>query len=463
MILIPVTIRPNQQYFQLIQSKVPAELSGSLASLPLIFSFDHTNSILSNSNFLKYFKEVLKPSDFVTAESKAPGLQVVYPVINSDSKIYYIPQVLPNGINISMSSEHYSDPSFPSISIRTSSGYLSINSFVDFKVYNQLPDTYHDIPEIITHKFDTHLRTQIFTRYFRPSTIESNPVLDSFLPFLACSYVPNYSGSTTYAISPLTADLTGAKQIPLTTILTTILKQDLSTLHTTLLAIKRAKLTVIFTGTGGTGINTICWLSSICDHFGITDLFHTIHVYESDYVDFSNIFRFPLPLSTYTNKSDAKLPKVDLIKSKITTLSSVVFYHNKFLTQLSDIPATLLDGETLKPSCVIYGAPSIYNRNFLSSLGAFVSATHANNTASLYINPISDDILQVETYGLIQLNSFFINQISMALGFLDILASGSYTMPHHHFADYTFEASTIGPYNFDIKSEMTAIPIDGDL
>lgn len=463
MILIPFTIQPNQKYFQLIQSKVPTELSGSLASLPLIFSFSPTDSILNHSNFLKYFKEVLKPSDLITAESKAPGLQVVYPAINADSKIYYVPQLLSNGISVSMSSDNYSDPFFPHISIRTNSGYISINSFVDFKVYNQLPDTYHDIPEVTTHKFDTHLRTQIFTRYFRPPAIEYNAVLDSFLPFLACSYVSNTSGNTVHAISPFTADLTGAKQIPLTTILTTILKQDLSALHTTLLAIKQAKLTVIFAGTGGTGINTICWLSSICDHFGITNLFQSIHVYEADYVDFSNIFRFPLPLSTYTNKSDSKLPKVDLIKSKITTLSSVVFYHNKFLTQLSDIPATLRDGSTLKPSCVIYGAPSIYNRNFLSSLGAFVSATHANNTASLYINPVSDDILQVETYGLIQLNSFFINQISMALGFLDILASGSYTMPHHHFAEYTFEASTIEQYNFDIKSEMTAMPIDGDL
>ena len=463
MILKPVTLLPNQKHFQLIQSKVPTELSGSLASLPLIFCFNPTDSVLNNPYFLKYFKEVPKPSDLVTAESKAPGLQVIYPVIDSEAKICYVPQVVPNGIRISMSSEKYSDPLFPYISVISSSGYIHLNSFVDFKVYNQSPNTYHDIPEVTTHTFDTHLRTQIFTRYFRPPNIEYNPVLDSFLPFLSCSYVPDNSVNNTHAISPLTVDLTGAKQIPLTAILTKILKQDLSALHNTLLAIKRAKLTVIFAGTGGTGINTICWLSSICDHFGITNLFQSIHVYESDYVDFSNIFRFPLPLSTYTNKSDAKLPKVDLIKSRITTLSSVVFYHNKFLTQLSDIPATLRDGATLKPSCVIYGAPSIYNRNFLSSLGAFVSATHANNTASLYINPVSDDILQVETYGLIQLNSFFINQISMALGFLDILASGSYTMTHHHFADYTFEASTIGPYNFDIKSEMTAIPIDGDL
>jgi hypothetical protein len=226
-----------------------------------------------------------------------------------------------------------------------------------------------------------------------------------------------------------------------------------------LLSIKQLNLTVVFAGTGGTGINTICWLSELCLLFGVSDLFYDIHVFEKDFVDFSNIFRFPLPLSMFTSITSPTLHKTELVKQQLKTLSNCVYFHDRFIETLDDLPTTLLNGTVAADNVVFYGAPSITNRNFLSSLGSFISATHANNTASLYINPIADDSLQVETYGLIQLNSFFINQISMAIGFLEILSTNQYKSQDFHYADYTFIADIKDQFKFDISTELTAIPI----
>ena len=153
------------------------------------------------------------------------------------------------------------------------------------------------------------------------------------------------------------------------------------------------------------------------------------------------------------------MKKVDLIYPYARTLSSVVHKHDKFLETIKDIPSIQLVNNKLKSKIVTYGAPSIANRNFLSSLGNFVSATHANNTASLWLNPTSDDNLQIETYGLIQLNSFFMNQLSMAIEFLKILATpGTLELQDSLWTDMTFLGGR--KFNYQIDTELLAIPIE---
>lgn len=466
--------RSDSIYLMFKQNLLPPSLTGSVLSLPLVFEMRTTLADFKhNSIFVKYFDVISyrTATELIYSHSKTPGRVKVYPVLGRSS-MGYISQFLQySNCDISnyTQSQFSLDEEMPLPLIRISqlgSSLYSIDShdFVNFTVYENTPKKFHAIPAVEQYSFAVHLKTQIHTRYYAPLTSHfeyPGLVMDSYLPFLAISNNSNrrknYDG---YTISPLTSDLLGIRQIPLRTILEKILNINLDTLSETIRQVKANKFTIIFAGTGGTGINTICWLSAICELLGFDDIFEEVHIFEKDKIDFSNIFRFPLPLSTYrTNTTESK--KVDLIKDKVETLTSVTYYHDKFITSLDDIPSLLLDDSKLKPNHVIYGAPSVTNRNFLSSLGSFISATHANNTASLYINPIADDFLQVETYGLIQLNSFFMNQILMSIGFLDILASNSHTLENHHFSDYTFAENSKAGFTFNISPEMLAIPVGG--
>jgi hypothetical protein len=52
-----------------------------------------------------------------------------------------------------------------------------------------------------------------------------------------------------------------------------------------------------------------------------------------------------------------------------------------------------------------------------------ITATHGDDDASLILNPVNQSDLQVESYGMIKLTTFFMNQIRLAIGLLELLAS----------------------------------------
>lgn len=488
MITVPFTYKftAGKTYARIKQEAIPKGTHGAVVSLPLIFEFSLSPEQFKLKSISNQFEVLSQQAAINIMHGPTPvGRCQLFPVhCQRTNSISYLPQFLAHD-RFMINEPDYSSttlgrlsdgsseaPAFQSLYLKSygNGNYdLTTTDFIAFSVYNK-DGKHYSHPVVDSYSFENHLCTQIYTRYYRPHSIENSSyngtktVMDTFVPFLAIGYVSDQSGhsaasTNVAAISPLTADLLNIPRIPLNTLLTKVLSHDLDYLKNLLLSIKQLNLTVVFAGTGGTGINTICWLSELCSLFDISDLFYDIHVFEKDFVDFSNIFRFPLPLSMYTSISSPTLHKTELVKRQLKTLSNCVYFHDRFIETLDDIPSTLLNGTVAADNVVFYGAPSITNRNFLSSLGSFISATHANNTASLYINPIADDSLQVETYGLIQLNSFFINQISMAIGFLEILSTNQYHNQDFHFADYTFIADTKDKFKFDISTELTAIPI----
>lgn len=73
---------------------------------------------------------------------------------------------------------------------------------------------------------------------------------------------------------------------------------------------------------------------------------------------------------------------------------------------------------------VFYGAPDIETRQDMAASNYnLITATHGDDSATLALNPIQDTSLQVETYGVIKLGPFFMNQIRLAIGLLETLAS----------------------------------------
>lgn len=73
---------------------------------------------------------------------------------------------------------------------------------------------------------------------------------------------------------------------------------------------------------------------------------------------------------------------------------------------------------------IFYGAPDINTRLAMANANStLITATHGDDDASLILNPINQSELQVESYGMIRLTSFFMNQIRLAIGLLELLAS----------------------------------------
>ena len=506
---IPYTLRADSVYFKIRQDLLRNEFHGTVATLPLFFEYTSTSNELRK--FLDETPTIAKYMQVVTPQEVKKELeekQSIFAVHSTQIDSFtYIPQVIssknwhlhsshgsrlaPIRVGTNQRIENQIDENayiIPNIIIKINSTarcFLYDLADIDF----QKDDKYYGLAELNTYSLSTHIKTQIYTRYYAPSRSIDDPtiylentyykslknkyIVDSYLPFTACisEAIPVYNSTTLaaskrqqfLAISPLTADLLGFKRLHLNDILVDILEISLDEIYEILLKVKRRKLTINFAGTGGTGINTIYWLYELTKLCGIENLFKEINLFETDCIDLSNIFRFPLPLSTYTQTSMPASKKVNLITPYAQDLCKVLYCYDNYLTCIDDFPSVQLTPELkAKPGIITYGAPSVANRNFLSSVGQFISGTHANNTASLYINPVADETLQVETYGLIQLNSFFINQIRMAIGFLELLAEERESDQDTLYQDYTFTpGKIIGDYVFNIDTEMQAREITG--
>lgn len=463
-------INLNAYYFEINKHLLPPELIGCVASLPLYFEVTRNSFEFFCSQYKKYMhlvKIVHTPTTTVSpiTEMSLKENFEYYPV-SLDSILAYLPEVI-------LASSWTTSPNTSIFEMRLRVDNCPTINYYDNASFDYVtrPEKY-DIPEITVTPLLTHMKTQIYTRYYRPHSLvihdTKNSIIDSFLPFTSITgtltstpHSRETLEETFSAISPLTAELFGCLQLSITTLLSE-LTYELPYIHKLLNSVKQRRLTINFAGVGGTGINTIYWLHTLSQLFAVDNLFKEVHIFEKDYIDFSNIFRFPLPLSSYTAKNIAEMKKVELILPYAKTLSSEVYSHDKFIETIDDIPTLqLTTNNKLKSKVVTYGAPSITNRNFLSSLGNFVSATHANNTASLWINPTSDDTLQIETYGLIQLNSFFMNQLSMAIEFLKILSlPKSLELQDFLWTDMTFLEGK--KFSYQIDTELLAIPIEED-
>ena len=445
--------------FKVDPSKLPMRLRGTAAELPITYLVTEGSARGDRLSELSYLTKVTVTLPISTVKC--------YTVITPSGTIAHIPEYC-------MIYSSFSLTLAPPVT-STIGTTLSLHNCTLLSSTTPLYDK--GALSVEKHTFARHLKTQIYTRYyFAPLlTIPSyhsrvKQVIDTNIPFLifrdthqnefALANNLRYTKDL-YSMSPLLSALTGAPLVPFKYLLSAIAPTDLD-IHALLHEVKAKELSVIFTGVGGTGMNTLVWLSKLCELYHVTQLFKEIHIFEKDSVDFSNIFRFPIKLSQLEDTLFAEPKKAFLALPYAQQLATAVFTHDTFIETLDDVPSLFLTEDSkLKPNFVTYGAPFVANRNFLSSLGQFISATHANNTASLYINPIADDSLQFETYGLIQLNSFFINQILMAIEFLNILQADLQFSSDTHFKDITTDTSVY--ISNEAVGEVIEVAIDSTL
>ena len=337
-------------------------------------------------------------------------------------------------------------------------------------------------PSTVTIKSFTadYLKEQIRARYGfcnRPSSGLSNVVLDSFFPGLLYKYnmdvqklLANESfPKTSVCVSPLVADLLQVKRIP-TDQLIKILGYSVKDISNLLVAVKNKSLNFIFAGIGGTGMNTAYWLDELSKLTNTINIFNTIAVFEKEAIEFSNILRFPLPLSTYYQyasifsnrayKTEIIPPLLNRLTNRKLIISNSYIAKDSYLggeffnTNYDTRPATY----TAKRRTVIYGAPGLEHRNYLSSLGNFVCATHASNSCSIWLNPTQTESIEIESYGSIQLGPFMMNQLRMTIGLLELLASDTpLDTKDHEYLNYEFTGESVNrtdrQYNFQIQRD----------
>jgi len=323
-----------------------------------------------------------------------------------------------------------------------------------------------------------YLREQIRARYGffpRPKSGLRNVIIDSYFPRLVYKYGFDFNTAkieeslptTSLAISKLVAELMNVRQVE-TEELCRVLGYTKNGIKKLLKTVKDKELKIVFVGAGGTGINTAYWLSELCSMTHTFNLFETALVFEKEFIEVSNMLRFPMGLGAYSQHGEYGRPfKLNLINPLLKKFCRNVLNERMYLT--NDRYAAILapnffdinnKGKVVtKPKVILYGAPGIEYRNQFSEMGRFVCATHADLSCSIWLNPKQDNDIQIESYGMIQLGSFFMNQLRMAIGLLELLASNQdLNAQDTPWLDYSFDGTiklrTERVYNWQIDTNL---------
>lgn len=306
----------------------------------------------------------------------------------------------------------------------------------------------------------------------------SNVVADAYYPTYVRKSLTQ-SGRTTpilgkrcSAISPFIAQELGLYQIPIED-LTKMLgykKQDIKSI---LDKVKEKNLNFTLLGLGGTGMNFYHWAEELCHFTNTVNIFRKLNVIDFDYVDLTNIFRFPVilnPEDAYRNSSldfykIYMIPDKTILADRLRKISlKLESRHLGSLVRSDDGTIEWILGNDDIASSIIYGAPDIATREMMAKFKdlKFVSGTHGDDDCQLYIKPEQDSIMQIESYGMINLSVFFMNQIKLTISMLELLASDEDLTKTKLVMEYSFSKeysnkriNTAGmnrTYNFPINT-----------
>lgn len=328
------------------------------------------------------------------------------------------------------------------------------HSFTSFK-----KDIFKDISEALAHRYAV---------LDKPGKVR-NLIVDSFLPQYFIKHKFNLENiqeefrnisSTATMIHRGFARMLGIRKLPLDDMLAMVgyTKERITELLTN---VRAKKLNIAFAGYGGVGTNTVYWLTELCNIANIQGLFNKIIISDFDRLSLDNVFRMPNPFKTFS-----ALKHKDMIFNDQSNRYTRTAYCENSLYKTQTIPTDSfkalstkapyygtrpLDGYIFNENhidhlynWIVYGAPDIESRKLFSKalnrdfserpnyydncladhIKAFISATHGDDSCGLVINPSyleNESNLMMESYGIIQLNVFFFNQLKLAISFLEVL------------------------------------------
>ncbi|PPB54639.1 hypothetical protein [Campylobacter hyointestinalis] len=347
----------------------------------------------------------------------------------------------------------YSVDSFASKKEISLSPFNMFNIEVSLTHYDDLNDS-DKYTRTFTDELNTTLRLKYKKIYLKQV---QNEVIDSTVPFyterntLQDIYIEfKKYRKKFFSISRLFARECGVVPIPIEH-LVMHLGYTLKDIKDLMLQVKQKKYNFIFAGFGGTGVNTAYWLTEFSQATGVTNLFKNVYIYDSDTIELSNVFRFPdisiddwcknyyyhrnpNKIALYTHNMSIALQSSKSIKVYALNLDKS-YLKNIYYGSNSSLVNPL----------ILYGSPDLVSRrDFISIRGLLpnfniIYATHKDNSCLVEVNPTKelDTNLANESYGMVELNIFFMNQIRMAIKLLEVLASGDFSSSefNYSFAD----------------------------
>jgi hypothetical protein len=253
---------------------------------------------------------------------------------------------------------------------------------------------------------------------------------------------------TAYAISAYFADIFRVPKVPLADLLD-ILGYKPKEINSLLYKVAKKKHDICLVGYGGSGQNFTYWLTEMAGLLGKQNLFESLTIYEKEHVEYSNILRFPKNVLNHKNGTTHKLHTMT---------------NEGILARATNLIPDYIDQEGVdklledKPNTIFYGGGSIPTMEMLSNYN-FVSATHGNNDCTLIVKPVQDSRIQIESYGVIMLSSFFMNQLRMTIGFLEFLAQDDIDWTQRVYLDYNFTTAETRrdkhKYNWQLEHSQT--------
>lgn len=261
------------------------------------------------------------------------------------------------------------------------------------------------VKEAIEHRFVTKL------------SVEPYDLDDTIVDVVAPTYVADDNNLNNYqavTISPTLATWIGTSSMPFNKLIY-ISQIDMKKFKEDMKKLKEKRVKFASIGYGGLSINVLHFMSLLAYRVGVNDVFEELHIFEDDNISASNMIRFYKDMWRHAVPRGAIVSKLDLFDEE--NLASNITLHKYRLDE--DSIAALKEKENV----IFFGAPDFETRKLLEG-EKFLFAGHQGDGVILVKSPVVDELLTRESYGTINMTSFFINMMVVTAAIVDTLANG---------------------------------------
>ena len=248
-----------------------------------------------------------------------------------------------------------------------------------------------------------HIKESIKHRYFVDAAFDydkrGKSIVDKFFPSFFV-YDHNISKNAAF-ISKFLSVYTQSKHIPFGELLRCF--TDDASLRRLLAKVKSKKHRISLIGYGGMGINLVHFISLMCERVDIKHIFRSLKIYEEDNLSFSNTFRIYKDITRYP--------------STISAQNKLKLFDETNLSKEIKLVNSRFNTDHLHKDELYIGAPDFATRDILREYN-FIFTGHKDDSVVLVSKPLVNDAMTIESYGSINLATFFLNLIAVTLELL---------------------------------------------
>ncbi len=265
-----------------------------------------------------------------------------------------------------------------------------------------------------------HITDAVKHRYLTDLNVNSQELGGKIIDALTPTYVAEHTEINNFeamTISPMNAKLTGATSIPFNNLIK-IAGIDMKRLKKAMQDVRSRGLTFVSVGYGGLSINMLHFLSMLAYRLDEYDIFKALHIYENDNISYTNIMRVYKDLSHTACGYGDRINKTVLFDED--NIAENIMLHQYYLKEehIGDIGNDVF----------FFGAPDFETRDMLSKYN-FIFGGHSGDNVVFVYKPLVDSDLTVESYGTINLASFYLNMMKATENLMYVLASGEALTP----------------------------------